>query len=331
MKSAVTAVALLLLCLTMMMAGCVPHWYSAVAFLWTTSCGIVLLIAWRAIIHRVVGIFVLPCSRASVLLSRLVDDGEQCAIDQELELQRQQLNGRHKHLTLPTARGHHLDVWVVEPEASTAKKLTMIHFPANAAQCELDYNARCAPLAAVGVRSILFNYHSVGQSTGVCPTLQGLEADGAAVVAFALQFVPASQLVLMGHSLGGAVACHAAGHVPGVGVVLDRTFTSLAAVIAGMVVSNTRMQWVLESAWNVLSGWRIEVAAALDKVTGPVVVLQHTHDELLGPSSQLASALPKHGGSVHIPLMCMESSVGNHARGLNTRELLAAMRAVRGD
>lgn len=83
------------------------------------------------------------------------------------------------------------------------------------------------PLAC---RMLVVDYHGYGKSEGE-PSETGLYMDGRAALAWLeSKGIPASDTVVFGKSLGGAVACEIARGKGLRGLVLESTFTSLASV-----------------------------------------------------------------------------------------------------
>ncbi|MCG8555387.1 MAG: alpha/beta hydrolase [Proteobacteria bacterium] len=88
-----------------------------------------------------------------------------------------------------------------------------------------------ALLADLGLDVLIFDYRGYGTSTGV-PSEAGLYADAEAAYHHVLQ-VPGldpGRVILMGRSLGGAVAIWVASEHPVAGLVVESTFTHLADV-----------------------------------------------------------------------------------------------------
>ena len=85
-------------------------------------------------------------------------------------------------------------------------------------------------LEALECRLLLIDYHGYGKSEGH-PHETGLYADGRAALRWLEERgVPESETVLLGKSLGGAVACEIARGRNLEGLILESTFTSLASV-----------------------------------------------------------------------------------------------------
>jgi fermentation-respiration switch protein FrsA (DUF1100 family) len=83
---------------------------------------------------------------------------------------------------------------------------------------------------AAACRMLLIDYRGYGKSDGE-PGEEGLYMDGRAALGWLeANGVAASETVVFGKSLGGAVACEIARGKPLLGLVLESTFTSLASV-----------------------------------------------------------------------------------------------------
>jgi hypothetical protein len=82
-------------------------------------------------------------------------------------------------------------------------------------------------LHRLGVAVLAFDYRGYGRSEG-SPTEAGILADGRAARAWLAKRagVPESQIVLMGESLGGAVAVHLASEASARALILENTFSS---------------------------------------------------------------------------------------------------------
>ena len=84
-----------------------------------------------------------------------------------------------------------------------------------------------AGLRALGLNLLAFDYRGYGESEG-SPSEEGLYRDALAAYTYLrdTRGVPASRIVLFGHSLGSAVAVDLANRVPAAGLILEGAFTS---------------------------------------------------------------------------------------------------------
>jgi pimeloyl-ACP methyl ester carboxylesterase len=197
-----------------------------------------------------------------------------------------------------------------------------------------------------GIQSVVFNYRNVGDSGGWFATMAGLLQDAEAVRRFIASSkaagglgVPNNQIILWGHSIGGAVAAHlaAVSSSRGVRLVVDRSFSSLGGFVSDAVLG--RPSPALESWLELLTGWRFGVAAAgvWDRVKGKKVLLEHSRDEVippsLAPSAHLGSLANKTGsktsvGGKPVVIELGKPSFDAHCRDLTQAEVRQVLKAV---
>jgi len=132
-------------------------------------------------------------------------------------------------MTIPTEDGERLHAWWI-PTRATPARAHVLFFHGNAGNISHRL-AHAAALSAASLDVLLVDYRGYGRSTGR-PSEEGLYRDARASLA-ALKSggaVDPSRVLLMGESLGGAVALHLALESPPRGCVLQSTFTSLRDV-----------------------------------------------------------------------------------------------------
>lgn len=114
----------------------------------------------------------------------------------------------------------------------------------------------------VGAGVLVFDYRGYGKSEGR-PNEEGVLRDARAARRWLAQEaqIPESAVVLMGESLGGAVAVHLAAESPGRALVLENTFTSLPDVAAW------HFPW-LPVRWLMRS--QLDALAKIARCRGPV-------------------------------------------------------------
>ncbi len=116
-------------------------------------------------------------------------------------------------------------LWWPQP----AKSPVILFFHGNA-QNNFAWALVRQDLEALGCRMLLPDYRGYGKSEGR-PSEQGLYLDGQAALDWlASEGVAENEVILVGKSLGGGVACHLVPERPFLGLVLESTFTSLANV-----------------------------------------------------------------------------------------------------
>jgi pimeloyl-ACP methyl ester carboxylesterase len=164
-----------------------------------------------------------------------------------------------------------------------------IYFHGNA-----GHRAGRAPIAerlrALNVDVLLFDFRGYGRSDGT-PSEQGLFLDGRAAYDFVVQKrgVPRERVLLLGHSLGGAVAVSVASEVDAAGLVVTSTFRNLPSIarrlytwLPGRVFSWTTNRFDSEArvpgvGMPILVGWgsgdefipRAETRALYEAATRP--------------------------------------------------------------
>lgn len=116
-------------------------------------------------------------------------------------------------------------LWWPEPEG----RPVVLFFHGNAQEV-YSWSPVRDDLAKLACRLLLIDYHGYGKSGGR-PSEKGLYADGRAALDWLKgEGVAEGETVIFGKSLGGAVACEVARGRGPAGLVLESTFTSLAAV-----------------------------------------------------------------------------------------------------
>lgn len=144
-------------------------------------------------------------------------------------------------------------------------------------------------LAGRGLDVLLFDYRGYGASEGT-PDEPGLYRDGRAALEHLVdeRGVDPERLVLVGHSLGTAVAVEVAAGRPLGGLVLSAPFTSLPDVAAGIYGSWAR--WPVERA-----RLRFDAASKIDRVRAPVLYALGSRDEIIpeGPARRLYAGTPE--------------------------------------
>lgn len=129
-------------------------------------------------------------------------------------------------------------------------------------------------LRALPADLFLIDYHGYGNSEGV-PSEKNLYLDAEAAYRYLIEekrYLP-SQIIVMGSSLGGAVATHLAANKRVGGLILQRTFTSAPAMAGRM---NFFYRWPIvwiRSKFNTLK--------EIVKVTDPVFIVHSKKDEMI--------------------------------------------------
>ncbi|PSC75999.1 alpha beta-hydrolase superfamily isoform B [Micractinium conductrix] len=139
---------------------------------------------------------------------------------------------------LTTADGLRLHAWMVWPphwgEAERRSRPTVLFFQENAGNMAYRLHFLQALTRFLECNAFIFSYRGYGASEG-SPSEKGLQLDAQAALDHVLlrTDIDATQVVLFGRSLGGAVAAYAAARRPRhiSGLVLENTFTRIVDVV----------------------------------------------------------------------------------------------------
>ncbi|HEY2761113.1 MAG TPA: alpha/beta hydrolase [Pirellulales bacterium] len=195
------------------------------------------------------------------------------------------------------ADGTHLHGWFVPCEHPRAVAL-FAHGNAGNLSHRADLLEK---LHQMGVAVLEFDYRGYGRSAGQ-PTEAGILADGRAARTWLAKRagVPESEIVLMGESLGGAVAVQLASETTARGLVLENTFSSAPDVAA------FHYPWLPVKMMRT----KLDSASAIGKYHGPLLQVHGDADTIvpirLGQKLFEAANEPKqfvviHGGDHNDP------------------------------
>jgi uncharacterized protein len=171
--------------------------------------------------------------------------------------------------TIPTADGLHLQGWWVPAQDARA---TLLFFHGNAGNISHRIDS-LQIFHRLGLSTFIFDYRGYGQSEGT-PSEQGTYEDAEAAWAHLTgeRGVAASQIVVFGRSLGGAVAAWlAVRHRPGA-LILESTFTSVPD-LGAQLYSFLPVRW--------LSRFHYSTEKYLRQVSCPVLIVHSVDDEVV--------------------------------------------------
>ena len=130
-------------------------------------------------------------------------------------------------------------------------------------------------MAGLGYDVLLFDYRGYGASDAVAPTEEGLYLDSDAAYEYAVkqQGSAPEQLILVGQSMGSAMAAHIAAERAAAGLVLVSPYTSAPGLFRSWLPSWTPARW---------PDWqhnRFEVQGRVNRSGVPLVVTASRADE----------------------------------------------------
>lgn len=170
---------------------------------------------------------------------------------------------------IATADGETLAAWWV-PAAPLRGVILLLHGNAGSIADRIDY---LPPFNAMGHAVLLVDYRGYGASTGK-PSEAGTYADAQAAwhwLTVQRGFKPAD-IVLVGESLGGAVAAELAARVQPQALVLISVFTSATAL------GSEIYPWL---PVRLISRYRYDTLGHVRKFSGPVLVAHSRDDEIV--------------------------------------------------
>jgi len=174
---------------------------------------------------------------------------------------------RYEEVWFNATDGVKLNGWYVPAEQPRATVL-LCHGNAGNISDRLDL---LHVMNRMGLNAFIFDYRGYGRSEGK-PTEKGTYADAEGAWRWLTEEkkIPAEQIILAGHSLGGPIAAWVAReHRPG-GLVLEGSFTSMLDLARGMYPW-LPVRWLLR--------FRYDTAEYVSGVTCPLLVVHSREDE----------------------------------------------------
>jgi fermentation-respiration switch protein FrsA (DUF1100 family) len=163
-----------------------------------------------------------------------------------------------------------LVAWVVPARSS----LWLLVCHGNAGNLsEFDRPVHYAGLRQLGLNLLAFDYRGYGESGGT-PSEAGLYRDADAAYRYLTNQlgVPASRIVIFGHSLGSAVAVDLASRVPSAGLIVEGAFTS-ATERGQELYPYIPVRWIAKSRFNSVD--------KISRMTVPKLFLHAARDEVI--------------------------------------------------
>ncbi|MBW4663328.1 MAG: lysophospholipase [Chroococcus sp. CMT-3BRIN-NPC107] len=178
--------------------------------------------------------------------------------------------------------------WWIPATTANAKTLLYLHgnginIGANAAHAYRFYQ--------MGFAVLIIDYRGYGLSEGSFPTEETVYQDATTVWDYLVKQrkIQPNNIILYGHSLGGAIAINlATQHPEAAGLIVNSSFTSIADVV------NTRGQFRLFPV-KFLLNQRFESIKKIKFLKMPVLFIHGTDDNVIpvGMSKQLYAAAPQ--------------------------------------
>lgn len=120
---------------------------------------------------------------------------------------------------------------------------------------------------------LIYDYRGYGRSEGF-PSEEGILQDASAASEYLAERtgLPPANIIQFGRSLGGAPAVYLAARDGALGLILDRTFNSVAAVAADRY-------WMFPVDWIIRN--RFDSAQRIDRYEGPLLQMHGGADEII--------------------------------------------------
>lgn len=175
----------------------------------------------------------------------------------------------YENISIATEDGETLAAWWV-PVAQPRGAVLVLHGNAGSIADRLDY---LPPFLAMGYAVLLVDYRGYGASTGK-PSEEGTYRDARAAWRWLTEQrdLQPGQIVVLGESLGGAVAAELAARVQPRALLLVAVFTS--ATDLGSEI----YPWL---PVRLISRYRYDTLAQLRRYGGPVLVAHSRNDEIV--------------------------------------------------
>lgn len=188
---------------------------------------------------------------------------------------------RPEEITFESEDGTKLNAWYFPAKGKPLGKI--IHFHGNAQNLANHWMfLRNAPFQ--GFDYFIFDYRGYGKSEG-SPNPKGLIKDGKAALRFIAKKKPDLPLIVIGQSLGGAVAMETLielkGEVPVKQIVVDSSFNNYRSVARNIMMKNW-ITWLFHPiAWLIVDN----STAPKDKIKNlaptPLLVIHGTKDQVV--------------------------------------------------
>lgn len=190
----------------------------------------------------------------------------------------------YEDVWIPVGNGQ-IHGWWLPSTDPNAKTVLMFH--GNASNVE-DTLIQAQPFLALGLSVLLIDYRGYGLSSGPFPNEKRVYEDAIAAWDYLTQTreISADDIVIFGHSIGGAIAIELASQQPAAaGLIVQATFTSMMDMMDHAGYSRLVPKWLLNQHF-----------ASIDKVQSlqmPVLLIHGMNDRTVpaGMSQTLHGAI----------------------------------------
>lgn len=191
--------------------------------------------------------------------------------DKNVEATPDAIGLRFEDVRLKTQDGVTIDAWFVPAASNSAASRTILYLHGNAGNNGHRLDALLA-FHDLGVNVMMPDYRGYGNSGGK-PSEKGTYLDALAAWDFLTKErgVPTNRIVVLGRSLGGAVASWLALEVNPGGLVLESTFTSAPDMVSRI--------FPIAPRW--LCRFKYDSLARVPKLKCPVLIAHSPNDELI--------------------------------------------------
>ena len=167
--------------------------------------------------------------------------------------------------------GHKLHAWWLKGDRPDAPAILYLH----GARWNLTGSVtRIDRWRQLGFSVLAVDYRGFGQSSDVTPTEAIAYEDADAAWKYLGKIAPRQKRLVVGHSLGGAIAAEVARrHPDAAGLVLEATFTSVADMVSGSAWGFLPVTLILTQKFDTL--------AKLPEVKVPVMIAHGTRDSIV--------------------------------------------------
>lgn len=161
------------------------------------------------------------------------------------------MNLPHEEVWIPIESGQVHGWWLPQPQAA----LTLLYLHGNAGNVSSNLS-KAAAFQQMGLSVLIIDYRGYGLSSGPFPSEAAMYADAAAAWQHLVQdrgFNP-EQIVIFGHSIGGAIAIDLAIAQPSAAaLIVEGSFTSMAAMARQSGYGWVPIRWILHQRFDSLS------------------------------------------------------------------------------